>query len=90
MKEPGYVHLNNAEAVVMILDICDECKTRVFDALRQLNNDEREARGLQPIAAGVDFSGEPAVHKKQPLVESPQPSGATPKVWSTMPEPTFS
>ena len=91
-NEPGYLHLNHAEAAIMVLDICDECKTKVFDSLRRLNDEERAERGLQPIAAGVDFTdmGDVARHKKQPMVESPQPSGATPRIWSTMPETQLS
>jgi hypothetical protein len=51
--DPGFVHIGQAEARIMILDIPADVKALVFTALRELHNEEREERGLPRIGPSV-------------------------------------
>jgi hypothetical protein len=84
--EPGYLHIQHAEAKIMALDLPTDVRMKVFDALRELNDEERVFRGRCPLTNQLDLAEGRVRQSDQPEKEScpakrpvsPAPSPAPP------------
>ena len=67
--ESGYLHIQHAEAKIMVLDLPLDVRIKVFDALRELNDEERVFRGLCPLTNQLDLAEGRIRQSEQPEKE---------------------